>query len=87
MEIKLFADAIDDMDHWRRSGNKSIQKKILQLFEDIERHPFEGIGKPEALKYDLSGKWSRRINSEHRIVYDVIDDVVNIYSLKGHYNK
>lgn len=85
MEIKLFADALDDMEHWRRSGNKAIQKKILNLLKDIQQHPFEGIGKPEALKHELSGKWSRRINAEHRIIYDVADNTINIYSLKGHY--
>lgn len=87
MEIKLFADAIDDMDHWRRSGNKIIQKKILQLFNDMKNSPFEGIGKPEPLKHNLTGKWSRRINAEHRIVYDVSGDDINIYSLRGHYKK
>ena len=45
-----------------------------------------GIGKPELLKYGLSGQWSRRINEEHRIIYDVINNVLNIYSLRGHYN-
>jgi toxin YoeB len=53
----------------------------------MKEHPFEGIGKPEPLKHNLSGKWLRRISSEHRIVYDVVDDIVNIYSVKGHYNK
>jgi toxin YoeB len=48
-------------------------------------HPFEGIGKPEQLKHQLTGKWSRRINEEHRIIYDVTDSIINIYSLKGHY--
>ncbi|WP_448699976.1 Txe/YoeB family addiction module toxin [Mucilaginibacter sp. AW1-3] len=87
MEIKLFADAVDDFDFWKTSGNKIIQKKIQQLFQDMLKHPFEGIGKPEPLKHNLKGKWSRRINGEHRIVYDVKDDVINVYSLKGHYIK
>jgi len=51
----------------------------------MKKHPFEGIGKPEPLKHELSGKWSRRINEEHRIIYDVTDDIINVYSLKGHY--
>lgn len=87
MEIKLFADAIDDFDFWKTSGNKTIQKKIFQLFQDMQKHPFEGIGKPELLRHNLKGKWSRRINGEHRIIYDVKDDVINVYSLKGHYTK
>lgn len=53
----------------------------------IEENPFTGIGKPEALKYDLSGFWSRRINREHRIVYKVYEEKkgIEIHSLKGHY--
>ncbi|HEY4326840.1 MAG TPA: Txe/YoeB family addiction module toxin [Mucilaginibacter sp.] len=85
MEIDLYEKAIKDFEYWKKSGNKAIQKKIQQLFADMKAHPFEGIGKPEALKYDLSRKWSRRINEEHRIIYDVNDDIINVYSLKGHY--
>lgn len=70
----------------KKTGDRTIIKKILRLIEDIEKHPFEGIGKPEALKYDLSGFWSRRINREHRLVYKVTDTgIIKIYSLKGHY--
>ena len=63
--------------------------KISALIIDIQKHPFEGIGKPEPLKYQLTGKQSRRINQEHRIIYQVIDEntieILNILSLKGHY--
>ena len=61
--------------------------KITSLLEDIAMHPFTGIGKPEPLKYDLSGYWSRRINSEHRIVYRVHDDLIEVYvlSIRYHY--
>jgi toxin YoeB len=85
MEIELFEDAISDFEYWKRSGNKSIQKKIQQLFADMKLHPFEGLGKPEPLKYNLTGRWSRRINKEHRIIYDVTEKTINVYSLKGHY--
>ncbi|RDC55518.1 Txe/YoeB family addiction module toxin [Pedobacter chinensis] len=85
MEIEYVDDSLSDLKFWKKSGNKSIQKKIEQLISAIIENPFEGIGKPEALKYELSGKWSRRINEEHRIVYEVMDDVLYIYSLKGHY--
>ena len=87
MEIVLFKDAKDDLEYWRKSGNKAVQKKIQELFKDMKEHPYDGIGKPEPLKYDLSGKWSRRINYEHRIVYTVTDDLINIYSLRGHHDK
>jgi toxin YoeB len=85
MEIDLYEKAIRDFEYWKKSGNKSVQKKISQIFNDMKAHPFEGIGKPEPLKYKLTGKWSRRINSEHRIIYDVFDETINIYSLRGHY--
>ena len=63
-------------------------KKITALLEDISKHPYTGIGKPEPLKYELAGKWSRRINSEHRIIYSVNDDTIQIYvlSMRYHYN-
>lgn len=63
--------------------------KITALIEDMQLHPFEGIGKPEPLKHELSGKWSRRINQEHRIIYKVTEEdtieILDILSLKGHY--
>ncbi|WP_293300578.1 Txe/YoeB family addiction module toxin [Pedobacter sp. UBA4863] len=85
MEIFYYDEAIADLQFWKKSGNKIIQKKIEQLILAIQEDPFIGIGKPEPLKHDLIGKWSRRINLEHRIIYEVIDNVVHIYSLKGHY--
>ncbi len=68
-----------------KSGNKSILKKINLLLLEITENPFEGSGKPEALKYELFGFWSRRINREHRLVYEVLHDRIVIHSLKGHY--
>ena len=61
-------------------------KKINQLVKDISRNPFEGIGKPEPLKENLAGYWSRRIDEEHRLVYIVEEDRVLIFSCKGHYD-
>jgi toxin YoeB len=85
MEIDLYEKAERDFEYWKKSDNKAIQKKIQQLFVDMKEHPLTGIGKPEALRHSLSGKWSRRINEEHRIIYDVTDNIINVYSLKGHY--
>ncbi len=85
MEIVLHGKAKIDFAFWQKSGNKAIQKKIQALTSDMLLHPFEGIGKPEALKHELTGQWSRRIDNEHRIIYDVTDAIINIYSLKGHY--
>ncbi len=89
MEVVYSEKAQKDREFWKKSGNKAIMNKITALIEDIQLHPFEGIGKPEPLKHQLSGKWSRRINQEHRIIYQLIDEntieILNILSLKGHY--
>lgn len=87
MEVSYTPDALKDRDFWKKSGNKSILKKITALVEAIEDNPFEGIGKPEQLKHEFSGYWSRRINKEHRIVYEVIEEEnkIVVLSLKGHY--
>jgi toxin YoeB len=85
MEIIYNQKALDDLEFWKQSGNTKIQKKISELIEAIELNPFIGIGKPEALKYELTGKWSRRINQEHRIIYTADAEIIKIYSLKDHY--
>ncbi|MEX2380162.1 MAG: Txe/YoeB family addiction module toxin [Vicingaceae bacterium] len=87
MEVSYTPDALKDRDFWKKSGNRSILKKITALVEAIEDNPFEGIGKPEQLKHELSSYWSRRINKEHRIVYEVFEEEnkILILSLKGHY--
>ncbi len=75
----------EDLLFHKKSGNKAILKKIIIFLEEIAEHPFTGTGKPEPLKHDLSGKWSRRINQEHRLVYEVLESIVKIHSAKGHY--
>jgi toxin YoeB len=81
-----FSDqAKKDIDFHKKSGNKTILKKIFVLLNELTEHPFEGTGKPELLKHNLSGNWSRRINLEHRLVYEVIQDSVNVLSAKCHY--
>lgn len=87
MEVKLFADAIQDYKFWKKSGNKAVQKRISLLFSSAKETPYEGLGKPEPLKYDLSGKWSRRITQAHRMIYDVEGDTIRVFSLRGHYEK
>jgi len=86
MEVTYTKKALKDLSYWKKKGDQVIQKKITKLVTAIEKDPFTGIGKPEALKYDLSGFWSRRINKEHRIVYKFYEERgVEIHSLKGHY--
>ena len=63
-----------------------LVKKIFSLIADIQKHPFGGIGKPEALKHDFAGSWSRRITDEHRLVYDVTDEKIMIIRCKDHYD-
>ena len=85
MEIILSEKALEHIEYWRKTNNHSIQKKITELKNAIITEPYKGIGKPEALKYQLTGKWSRRIDKENRFVYTVEDNKLYIYSLKGHY--
>ena len=85
MEVIFTAIALEDLKEWKKSGNKIIQKRIEQLINAIAQNPFEGIGKPEALKYNFTGYWSRRINDEHRPVYSVEDSIVTIVQLRDHY--
>ncbi|WP_333698630.1 Txe/YoeB family addiction module toxin [Bacteroides congonensis] len=89
MEIKLLEQAEIDLEYWKKTGNKVIMNKITALLKDISEHPYTGIGKPEPLKYELAGKWSRRINSEHRIIYSVHEDTIEVYvfSMRYHYMK
>jgi toxin YoeB len=84
--IDFTKQAQNDIDFHKKSGNKAILKKVLSLIDELSEHPFEGTGKPEALKYELSGLWSRRINHEHRLVYEVKGNtIVVIVAAKGHY--
>ncbi|WP_073998627.1 Txe/YoeB family addiction module toxin [Anaerococcus urinomassiliensis] len=69
----------------RQKQDKKIFKKINELIKVSIRTPFEGIGKPEPLKSNYAGYWSRRINQEHRMVYKVLDDKIVIIACKGHY--
>lgn len=85
MEIEYTLQAKEDLDYWKKSNNVAILKKIRNLIEAILQSPHKGIGKPEQLKYNLIGCWSRRINKEHRIVFEVFDNKIIVHSLKGHY--
>ena len=82
--IKWDVDAWIDYIEWQ-SENKQITRRINQLIKDIIRTPFNGVGKPEPLKGNLSGFWSRRIDHEHRLVYVVQEESILIISCKNHY--
>ncbi len=86
MKIIFSKNSWEDYTSWL-SEDKNMLKKINELIKDIQRTPFEGKGKPEPLKYDLAGFWSRRIDREHRLVYKVENQTVLIFSCKYHYEK
>jgi toxin YoeB len=83
-ELTLKDDAFDDLNYWLKNDRKLLLR-ILRLIEEAKRNPFEGTGKPEPLKGNLSGLWSRRITDEHRLVYSANDDFLTVYSIRGHY--
>lgn len=85
MEIVFSSEALKDLDHWKKSGNKKVIEKIKTLLKEIQLTPFTGTGKPEALKHSWTGYWSRRITSEHRLVYKVENDTLFIAQLRYHY--
>lgn len=85
MLITFTQNAWEDYIYWQ-SVDKKLVKKINELLKDIKRNPFDGIGKPEALKYDLVGYWSRRIDHEHRLVYQVKDESILVYACRFHYD-
>ena len=78
-------DAWEEYIAWQMQDKKTL-KRINLLLKDVERHPFEGIGKPEPLRGELSGFWSRRIDEKNRLLYRVSRDSLEILSYKGHYD-
>ncbi|MBO8093806.1 MAG: Txe/YoeB family addiction module toxin [Prosthecochloris sp.] len=81
----IFSDkAWEDYLYWQKT-DKQVVKKINQLIKDIKRDPFYGIGKPEPLKHELSGFWSRKITDEHRLVYEFSENSIAIASCRFHY--
>ena len=86
MVITFSKNAWEDYTSWL-SEDKSMLKKINELIKEIQRTPYEGKGKPEPLKYDLAGLWSRRLDREHRLVYQVKENEILIYGCRYHYDK
>jgi toxin YoeB len=82
--ISFHAQAWEDYLYWQQT-DKAVLKRINQLIRDIQRSPFEDIGKPEALRHQLSGAWSRRITEEHRLVYRMEGDQIIILQCRYHY--
>jgi len=84
MDVKFTERAFEDFSYWLKNDRRKI-KRILELIKDIQKHSFEGIGKPEALKYNLQGYYSRRINQEHRLIYEIEVNELVIISCRYHY--
>ncbi len=86
MQILYLPKAEKELKEWNKNDPNMLEK-INKLIDDIRENPYSGIGKPEALKGDLTGKWSRRIDSEDRLIYSVDEKnkIINIYSLRYHY--
>lgn len=83
--ISFREQAWKDYLYWQET-DKQILKRINSLIKDIQRNPFSGIGKPEPLKHQFSGFWSRRINDEHRLVYTFVDSEFIIIQCRYHYD-
>ncbi|SEQ15206.1 toxin YoeB [Devosia sp. YR412] len=84
MKITFMPDAWEDYIHWQ-TADKRILKKVNTLIKECQRTPFGGSGKPEALKHQLAGWWSRRIDEEHRLVYRIAEDRLEIAQCRSHY--
>lgn len=85
MEIIFSPSAIEDLNYWKQTHDKKTLQKIRTLIESIQNDPFKGIGKPEPLKHEMKGMWSRRITREHRLIYEVTSSTIVIHALKEHY--
>jgi len=87
LEVVFTKRALKERQFWKKSGNRTVQKRISGLLNAILDNPYTGIGKPEALRENLSGYWSRRITQEHRMVYKIDEkkDMLVIVSIRFHY--
>ena len=85
MEIVLLPKTKENIQYFIKKKKKKVLKKITQLLVDIQSNPYFGIGKPEPLKHKLSGLYSRRIDLEHRLIYEIDEEQIFVYSCRGHY--
>lgn len=85
--VDLSDEAKEHLKLWHKSGDKAVIKRIDRIFEELAEHPQTGIGKPERLKHQFSGLWSRKLDEKNRIVYDIRESEVAVYivSARGHY--
>ncbi|MBM2814860.1 MAG: putative addiction module toxin, Txe/YoeB [Ignavibacteria bacterium] len=84
--LEFDSNAFEDLEWWVKQDRKKVLK-IFKLIKDIEKTPFKGLGKPEPLKESFAGSWSRRIDEEHRLIYQVLDNKVRILACRYHYDE
>lgn len=84
MNVTLTPTALDDLRYWLKT-DKRLAERVLTLLEEIRRTPFEGAGKPEPLRFQLAGCWSRRLDREHRLVYQVEETEIVVLACRFHY--
>jgi toxin YoeB len=84
MNVTFTPTALDDLRYWLKTDKRQAER-VLALLEEIQRTPFEGIGKPEPLRFQLAGCWSRRIDREHRLVYQVEETEIIVIACRYHY--
>ncbi len=85
MEVIFSPHAIEDLNYWKQKQDHKILKRVRLIVENIQNDPFRGIGKPEPLKHNFTGMWSRRINREHRVIYEITNKTIIIHALREHY--
>jgi toxin YoeB len=83
-EIYWTTEAVRDLDYWKKN-KRNVAVRVAKLVASVQNDPYKGIGKPEPLRFSLTGKWSRRITKEHRLVYEVSGEVITIISCRFHY--
>lgn len=86
--VKISEKALKEIQEHKRAGDKATNKKLQKILLELENNPFEGIGNPEPLKYNLNGYWSRRLNKKDRLIYEIKNEIVTVFILSamGHYN-
>ena len=83
-KVSFLEKSLSELNEYKNDGLPKLAFRVLELIQDIEKTPFTGLGKPEALKGNLQGYWSRRISDEHRLIYKVTDEEIEILSCKSH---
>ena len=84
MKLIFGEQSWSDYVYWQSTDKRTL-KKVNALLQDIKRNPFDGLGKPEPLKHEMAGTWSRRINQEHRLVYEILEESILVVSCRYHY--